>query len=322
MKEVLGLSGLLLAMMSLSGCTALDEWTEGNDDRVIVAEPNLREQAHEPLLPGSRTRLERIGPNEFRVACEGLEQVAAKQETDVWCWAACAVMIRRWNGDESMSQEDIAQRIHGAEDSVKTASMNEIIAALAPDAAEERDRIWEAAGEMLGSGQDVHFDLGQMLSAAYEQSTTNSDLLVEDLAAGNPAVVGLRDSKSSLAGHAYVAHAATYSHRDPTASESWTGIATTLLNASIFSNGGERELDESAVERLDRTAKNYGLWSVELIDPLDGRSKTLTAQEFADRVDFMISAREARALIESESKVWVGAENGSRTQPEGEGQDY
>ena len=57
---------------------------------------------------------------------------------------------------------------------------------------------------------------------------------------------------------------------------------------------------EDAKRWIDRVPYRYDLYKVRLIDPINGQARDMDAQEFSERIVFMISATEARKILEKE----------------------
>lgn len=279
---------LLAAAVLAGGCS---------QQRVSTANETLLTQQAEGPAASGRGQVQRLGSNRFSAGCPGFESLAAKQQTEVWCWAACAEMVHRWNGGK-VTQAEIAERIHGAgvnasgeaerAKAIRAASFREVMRALSPGVYEQSlsarlNELGEAANDS-DQKATIEVDLAELVRARVEAGTTNSDVMVLDLAAGNPSVVGLFDGPEAEMGHAYVVHAAEFSRRK-------NNLLDTSFSAAVGQFGG------------DRYAREFPLWSVHLIDPWTGEAVVLAAEDFAQRVEFIISAREAEQILRREAEA-------------------
>lgn len=281
-------------------------------------------------LTGGHGAAARIAPNRFETRCEGFASVAAKQRTGVWCWAACAEMVHAYKGNP-MSQEEIAARIHGAgepgaseaerAEAAQAASYDEIIRALVPEIPPQAQREAKVALDAVLSDRDLDIDTESYLGSHIQRRTVNSDILVDDLLHGEPLVVGLRflpdrngaggpESASAadapdapdapVMGHAYVVYGVDFARRAAVVPDEANNGATGFTGGLLQKIGLSRDEADEYQQWLGRVPYKYDLIAVHLLDPWVGEAVTMEAAEFARRVDFMISGREAREILEKE----------------------
>ncbi len=226
------------------------------------------------------------------------EEIAAQQKEDSWCWAACAEMILRYN-EIATSQKEIASRIHGENDRgealVQGASLYEILCALNPDM-EHRpfEVLWERVSEEIKTdpslvlGVKIKMDLTKVLRSVWDKYDPPTMVAVEDLRNGHPAIAGLHDLEDKELGHAYVLVGAEY-----TVSET-SNFFVRAFDASATVFKSTEELAEEANKRVDQFPSTL----VTLVDPWTGELVELTGEQFAERVDFVITRRQARETLE------------------------
>ena len=237
----------------------------------------------------------------------GIEHHQAGQETPVWCWAACTEMILGFDGKE-VSQESIAERVHGYDqhespEKVLLASYLDLLYALCPEGPKSSlDSIWQgverdliADPSLIAGGGELAFDAEQALVGLFEREVPMTKPPVEDLIAGNPAVVGLRHEQYPDMGHACLLIGATY--RAPKSGG--------LGNIRAASFGVDSALADSALDRLDG---GYEIHAVMLIDPNledDPQTEenemqvTMDFEEFKRRVEFVTTRAQALKILES-----------------------
>ena len=114
----------------------------------------------------------------------------------------------------------------------------------------------------------------------------NSDTIVQELQRRMPVVVVLRQGEDSTVNHACVLHSAGFAVESP-------NLAVQTLHNT---------LQGTVIDPLG-TPRFFSLRWVEIIDPADGKSHRLTAEEFRDRVDFMISKERAAAIIKEQRAI-------------------
>lgn len=266
--------------------------------------------------------------NRYRVECRNFQSVYAEQKTNVWCWAACAEMVRNFKGHPE-SQQQIAARIHGGieagmsedeqETAARTACYREILYALVPEIPPQVLREATTVFAAAVAKKNVEIDVESQAETYIQRNTVNSDIMIDDLLAGEPLVIGMRNyatpedfeaariqaletGETITWGHAHVLYAAEFSRLPKGFLESAGDVLKKIPNP--FGNKSE-----TAERWLERVPVKYDIWSVETIDPAphmaDEPRQVYTAAEFASRVDFMISAREARELLEREGLLKV-----------------
>lgn len=237
----------------------------------------------------------------------GFLGVAAGQETSVWCWAACAEMIQRYNGHET-TQTEIATRIQGLgpDGSVKvqTASRYEVMCALNPDLETSPfEALWAGIEHQVTQSPDlltragetkVGYDQACAVEAAFAHAFPSKAVAIEELLGGQPAVVGLRDSKEASDGHAYVLYGATYS-------EAPHGLVHST--GSFLAKGLGFVLPAGKPDLLEHfVPEEYAVHEVDLLDPWEGKPTRMSLEEFAQRVDFVITRSQARETL----AAWQG----------------
>jgi hypothetical protein len=228
-------------------------------------------------------------PNEFEARCGAITPV--KQETPLWCWAACAQMIHAYYGTE-ISQKALAERIHGDEPDgspkVEAAAYHEIMTALNPDVkTDPLDRAATALETTRDGRVDVSVDYMSYAKAVKDRYSINSDVIVKELLSRAPVVVVMNEDPSDeTLNHAYLLEAAGFCVEEPTAVERIADDALEgyLLNPASY-------------------PKYYGLRWVEAIDPYTGQVVRFDGGEFAKRVRFMISKQRARKILEEETRL-------------------
>lgn len=226
--------------------------------------------------------------NRFDADCERLEAIEVQQETNVWCWAACAEMIHRYYG-RKISQTEIAEKIHKRNTdtnqiNVSTAVPDEIIVALNYDLKDRWDEIQEQHKQRIaqGKGGSIRTDLSGYVNSYLDQYSINSDDLVTEIQQNTPLVIGLSGADGSGSGHACVVTGVTYGVVTPSAFDEWISKGKSLFG---------------------RYPKNFCIDEVRYIDPWDGQHKSITGADFKERVDFMISKRQAREILEQRLRV-------------------
>lgn len=316
-KTRLGVVAAAAVCVVLSGCAS--------EQRVRVASGDSPTKFMETPVTYERGSVERVGPNEFQAQCSGfgaIEASEAKQRTDVWCWAACAEMIHRYKGRD-ISQEEIAARIHGGispgmtdeekKAAARAGSYDEIIRALVSSSDLPPQAVREAstALDALLTERDVGVDEEGYLGSHIQRRTINSDIMVDDLLEGEPVVVGLRfpprpdgepAAVNGVKGHAYVAYGATFRRNTSNMVEkAVAGLSQIGRGVAARTTGEDRDLNRW----LNRVPRKYDLIEVQLMNPWTGTPEPMPAAAFAERVDFMISGREARQILEDEQLLEV-----------------
>lgn len=293
----------------LSGCSS--------PSVLVASEKTPITRMQEPASAG-RASLTRQDDNAFTAELPDFEAVAAREQDEkVWCWAACAEMVHAYHGKQ-IDQAEIAMRIHGAaqgatgekrEQIIRAGTLSEILRALVPDMPPQAIRDGEEAFLGVLSGKKVKLDGRGYMTSQIHRRTVNSDIMIDDLLAGEPLVVGLRFPPANAAGatapadyqgHACVVYAAEFSLRSEASSRN------ALEELGSTTGGWLKKIglkDGEASDWLKRVPMKYDIRSVSIMDPWTGKPAEIAAGDFAQRVDFMISAREARAILERESLV-------------------
>jgi hypothetical protein len=238
----------------------------------------------------------------------GFPSTAVAQETLVWCWAACAEMILRFNGVET-TQAEIAARIHGTDDGgelkLEMAGRYEIMHALNPDLERTAfEAVWKGLQEQVqalpASSRltGVECRQARAFDLALDRLAPSKAVVIDQLRGGEPAVVGLRDPDAE-SGHAYVLFGAAYSERR------WSPKLLGFLDELWKPAGADSsELEIAARSMSERFApERYTVREVRLIDPADGSQVSLPIEEFAARVDFVLTKPEARQVLEAFENV-------------------
>jgi len=269
------------------------------------------------------------------VRLEGFEGVEVHQQTDVWCWAACAEMVLRYGGSE-ITQGEIADRIHGhGEDGpkVEAASRYEVYRALSPESPatafeaiwvglasqierEVNERAADPASWKIEGDTDVDVDEETVLKQTLRHLKPSTEIPIEEMEGGAPAVAGLRDSPEDEMGHIYVIIGATYRER---AKE---GNWLTKVGDSAADKAGDLAQEHADVEEDqvgaatamagEAAPSKYIITSVLLVDPyLEDDPKTdanemhvqLSFEAFDGRVDFVTSRSDAHEFLTSWSRL-------------------
>ena len=262
------------------------------------------------------------------------EAVEDPQRTPVWCWAACASMIHKYNGQE-ISQEEIAKRIHGHDEGgelkVAAASRYEVYKALSPDSTEfSFEEIWDAIGDQIeeetAAALEAHEETGETPSgvelrtdpmvavhAGLDRYFPVRSAPLAALKAEQPAVVGLEGEVEGAQGHLCVIVGAAWKE------------ATETMN-SIKELGSKVNLDGVTAKGLDEFEEVWeehsavaleassrilvdtgGLTWVEIVDPwLEDDDATpdvnemrvrIPARDFVSRVAFVATVEDARTIL-------------------------
>lgn len=159
---------------------------------------------------------EPLGPDETVEVAGFARLPVLKQETGVWCWAASAAMVHRYNNRTAVTQQQIVSRILGrsklggsGEAIVKKAQQEEVLAALNPqiwEQLEKRDaRRAEAERKKQGSPDDWRLNWLALMVGNPRQDADPDDLIA-GLQAKQPVIVAFeRPTK-----HICVVYKATY----------------------------------------------------------------------------------------------------------------
>jgi hypothetical protein len=270
------LIALIAAGGLLSACGGTVKVAKGTRDDVIA----------QPLAASGKGTVERLASNRFRTRCADFEGAAVQQQEPVWCWAACAEMILRYKGatfdGKPVDQAEIAARIQGrapdgSPKAINAAGHREIMLALNPDVKDRYDELPSRVVRSFVTGGSVSFDGGSLIDSFTDRWSVNTDDLVRDVSRGEPVVMGLSKAPNANFGHVVVVYGVTY------AVEPESALARSL-NQAILGNQPEE----------------YGIVEIEAIDPWNGKPFTLTAEAMQADVEFMISQKRARSVLDKE----------------------
>jgi hypothetical protein len=223
--------------------------------------------------------------------CPRFASVKARQQKNVWCWAACAEMVYRYRG-KKLSQEKIAERIHGrGEDGaakVKAASVYEVLLALAgaEGKSDRGDRFLERynaeAAKASKSGKGVTIDVGSYLSSWMEEESVNTDEMIDEIKRRQPVVIGMAKDPRFEGGHAMVVYGVTYKP-----------AKKNMLERAISGENG------TTISRAVGIRK-FEIVTLKVMDPWTGEARELSGKEFAEHGDFMMSQRRAVAILKKQ----------------------
>jgi hypothetical protein len=327
----------LFSTLLLVGCKSFDLGVFGDSQ---PREASAKTPVELPDL-SDRLTVEELGGKKRKVFLTDAQHVWTQQETDVWCWAACASMLHKLNGVE-ISQRDIVERVQGEQaltpDAERGASFFEVVRAMTPEVGERsfgevfQGRIEDTWNGFWDHGEiptDVDDQGGYVMRATLQENLLRPRKpAIHDLKHGHAALVGLKDPESST-GHVYVLVGATYT--EP--SESLLG---TIDAVEAASQGGIGEaLFPTDVAKLQKQLDDMRDWygdyketlaspemevlfdhmgfdqydteSLVLLDPYvedaQAARTELTGPEFFQRVQFVLSASDAQEMAEK----WVNA---------------
>lgn len=199
-------------------------------------------------------------------------RVIVRQQTPVWCWAACAEMVNRYYRRPG-TQAEIAQRIATVRDenadAQRRAEQIEVLAALEPKLYEKLTERWDSD---FSRSWLVQMDLwlpGRTESKSgpdRPQLKFDADTLIEHIESRSPVVVGLGGDRESDSRHIVVVHRVEY---------------------------------EPIAARFDLLNKpsQYRIRRVEYADPDGGINATMTGDELARRTDFFATRRGASQYL-------------------------
>lgn len=215
------------------------------------------------------------------------KDVAVKQETPLWCWAASAEMVHRYYGRTDITQETLAKKITDASkddpENVRSAGIQEIMFALQPTYDQRAADNWNKAL----ADKKIKFDLVDAAGSVAMQYNATSDDLIDAILSGNPAIVGLRGSDQSM-GHAVVVYGVTYK---PTGKEAEKNAFTNFMNSLTDNNATAFGLTGPA---------KYALYEIQYTDPMDGKRYALNAGLFTARTDFIMTRDRAAQILEKQ----------------------
>ncbi|MDF1810404.1 MAG: papain-like cysteine protease family protein [Phycisphaerales bacterium] len=222
----------------------------------------------------------------------------------------------------------------------RAAGYEEIIRALAPDVPEPllRDATLAVLNNM--SGGSTKLDLGDYAESQTMRNITNSDIMIDDLLRREPVVIGMRNFEtdeefvqarlkaianghnpdSITWGHVRV----VYSARVAVAYKSRFDKIKEKANEGRRKIGGAfgQNNDSNPTEKIEDTLQAVGKWEsrvprkydlieVTAMNPLPTKEhdpdkawvETIPGYELASKIVFMISAREAHAILEQEGYI-------------------
>jgi hypothetical protein len=283
---------LALAVVSLSvGCASKPQ--------VRLADAKTPALFAEAPPAQGRVDLQRTGEgdaNEFAASCRNFPAVATRQKEPVWCWAACAEMVHRYNGNP-MTQDEIATRVTSGkigqdETAARAASEREIMFALNP---EMRDAYADLVASRIMESLDRDAIVtkvypSQYLKSGLERWSINSDEIVLSILKGEPVLIGLTPDGEGSFGHVYALYGITFSRRLPSWMEKTTDAVTDI-------DVGEYELKDFNV---GATPIWFSIHSVDAIDPWTGRSETIPAERLKREIDFALNRDLARLILQEE----------------------
>jgi hypothetical protein len=223
-----------------------------------------------------------------RAECPDFRDVAVKQATPVWCWAASAEMVHKYYGNTEITQEKLAEAITnvsaGDEKKARAAGLQEIMLALNPDF---RERIAKHSGEVLLSGS-AEFDVLDFAIGQIAPWSASSDDLIDAISTRNPAIVGLRGAGQSMT--SYV----------PVKQDEGKNAMNRLFGEIAKAVGEEHGVRRDQAEALGvgKGPAKYVLHEIEYIDPMDGKRYKLNAEGFRNRVDFIVTKDRSREILE------------------------
>lgn len=192
-------------MLALSGCQP----TQATYSNGVLA-PNASTPAvwTDPAPSGAErvalseaTTTSSENANVFAAKADMGEIIPVQQETNVWCWAACAQMVHKYfNPDSDITQAEIVKSILGTQEDapseavVEAASKREMMLALNPELKDYFATIGTAKAVELALQRkitDGDFDTAALLNAQWKYKRNNSDLLVRSLLEDQPAILVL-----------------------------------------------------------------------------------------------------------------------------------
>jgi hypothetical protein len=276
---------LAVSVFTIAGCTS---------DNINAS---TKDEASKP----SATRV--------RAECPNFKDVAVKQATPVWCWAASAEMVHKYyDPNTTITQEELAKEITNVSSDdpkkAKAAGLQQIMVALNPD---YRARVAAQSKSMLesraqsGSTAMPTFDAVDFAIGQTAPWSSTSDDLVDAVASQNPAIVGLRGEGQSM-GHAVVVYATSY---EPVKTDEGKNFMSGLFNAGAKEVAGQHGVRADQVDAagIAKAPAKWKLSEVEYVDPMDGKRYKLNAQGFKNRVDFIMTKAKAREILDRQMSV-------------------
>ena len=277
---------LAVSLLSFAGCSTSNQI-------------NATSAADASKPSASRTRAE----------CPNFKDIAVKQQTPVWCWAASAEMVHKFYDPASpITQEQLAKDITHVSGNdpkkAKAAGLQEIMVALNPEIGKERVQRGASMMESRirsGSTAAPTFDAVDFALGQTAPWSASSDDLIEAVAGQNPAIVGLRGEGQKM-GHAVVVYATSY---EPVRTDAGKSIGSALFGAVAKEAGSRHGVREDQVDAagVGKAPPKFRLAEVEYIDPMDGKRYKLNAEGFRNRVDFIMTKARAREILDRQMNV-------------------
>lgn len=226
----------------------------------------------------------------------GFENHVRPQEKDVWCWAACAQMIHSFNGKQ-LEQSELARSIHGLgpEENVRIAAATryEIMCALNPDLPRhEFELVWNGLRARLleslpsGGPGEVKLSTAASVNIAVDKLWPPKSIAVDDLQAGHPLVVALRDQADPTLGHLYVCSGASWTPPSP-----FRAVAASFVSNLSSSSEIAKNLNDGLL------GGGHQVHWLELVDPQGPSVAQVPFEDVRERIDFCLSASAARSTL-------------------------
>lgn len=226
---------------------------------------------------------------EARVRDDGL----VEQRRSDWCWAACCEMVTRVKGPVRLQEEFVARfkEAYG-ETECQAATDLEIVRALA------RGRPGADAGAL--DIRSVRIDGKDLLALGLDALSISSasSIAVEELRAGQPVVMCLRDWEGAP-GHAVFVTAMTVERRE----DLLRGLGREVVRRTGLRGG------------IDDADADYRVSRIEFFDPMMGSAglKSIESDGIERHVRYLISPRLARGVLDQfERSVQVALRGGGR----------
>lgn len=237
------------------------------------------------------------------------------QEAATWCWAACVVMVQKWESggrDAIETQKQVVERIKSQDSEGpggdQSAHYAEVVAALTPSSNSPVQEIVEGllkgAANTRGriAGGLSKRDLVPIGGVLVSTIIPDRRVFLSDLYNGHPLVVGLRDSSGGFEelGHAYVVAGAKIRLSKP------GPLLGDLIEPFLDRLIDELEQDprlRGAPDLIGRLGgqlpKRVELTSVTVIDPVDGQTKEIDGKSFLEDIIFCVGPTQSKRLVES-----------------------
>jgi hypothetical protein len=304
-----------LPLVALFGCSSSPPSdpapSAGAQPAAFTEQPTPPSVDCTPLpVKGFRSIVTVQGTNQFDVSCNKIEAVAVKQREQTWCWAACAEMLDRYRGIV-VDQAVIVQRIKDeapSADKDQTANQMQIWLAMNPEMQAEYDqrrKAWQKPGQI-----DLGIHVNANLKNLFQMSTKVSpDVIVEELSAGNPILLGMRGDQWGE-GHIVVAYGAVYSRLDPDELPKYRYVGIAPLPGSNSNTLQWNDLINGAVSLARGDSRpHYSIASIDIIDPQPDKDpftnqdksqfSTLNDSDLEGHLDFFIGRTEAAAKLKA-----------------------